>query len=87
MSPDDTIHGANDERPEELGQPIAELERLEHEPTRGFLASLRRRLGRRTLSNQFLVVSWYLPALVFVEFLKLTFDLLLPPKEGEGDGK
>ena len=80
----DEIRGDGPE--DNLGEPIAELESLEreYETSRGFVQRLRRRLARRQLSGQFVVVSWHLPKIVLVEFIKFAFQFWSWPK---GDGK
>ena len=84
MSNDLPPTGADANEDPDLGEPVAELAALEVELRQGFLARLRRRIDRRSLSGEMLVVSWELPKMVLLEFLRLLFDLCSP---SEGDRK
>ncbi len=72
MSDDVPANGAADEQ-EDLGTPV-DLRGLGDEPTRsGFFARVRKKVERRQLTNQFVIVSWHLPKVVLIEFIKLAF--------------
>ncbi|NNF13435.1 MAG: hypothetical protein HKN72_09435 [Gemmatimonadetes bacterium] len=69
---------------EDLGEPIAELRELSHEPPPGFVARLLDRLRRRDLSRQLTTLGWTGFGAVFVEFLKLVFSAFEPSPRDEG---
>ena len=74
-----------DDRDVDPGQPVRSLSELEVQPSAGFLDRLRNKIDRRSVTSQFLSVTWYLPKLVLLEFVTIVFYFLRPADDGEGD--
>lgn len=67
------------------GPPITELRDLERSPSSGFRSRVRRAIERRSVTSQFLSVTWHLPWVILLEFLSMIFEVLGHRSDGEGD--
>ena len=71
----------------DLGAPIAALAQLAEEPEQGFLARVRRRIQRRSLTAQLFDLSCLAPILVFFEYLNLILQAVLGGKNSSDNSK
>jgi hypothetical protein len=63
---------------DDLGEPIAELEGLEEDVSRGFVGRVLSALHRRSLVGQMATMAWTASAQAFFEFLGMLFSLFAP---------
>lgn len=70
--------------PEDGEEPLAELERLDPEVSRGFWSRVHRKIDRRVAAGHVTSFAWNLPRLVFVEFLEIAFELFAPAQGRKG---
>lgn len=61
---------------EETGEPVVELGGLSLDVDERFGRRLRGRIERRLLAGEFVNLAWAAPLLVFLEFLRVPFELL-----------
>lgn len=65
------------------GEPIASLSELEQEVSPQFLASVRKKIYRRTATNQMAAFSWNLPKVILTEMIRLAVYFFSSKKEGK----
>ena len=69
----------------DTGEPIAALAELREDPSRGFLAGIRRRLQRRALVEDVSEFSWLGFTFITMSLVGLVFQLLQLGRRDEGD--
>ena len=68
-------------------EPIGEIASLQEEVPAGFLARLRRRIERRSLTSQIVGFSWEFPKVLLAQLLDFVFSLFTPRQDGGGGSK
>ena len=68
------VHPADGD-PEDLGEPIAELNGYEEDVSRGFIGRVLGTLHRRSLIGQVATMAWTASAQAILEFLGMIFSL------------
>ena len=71
--------------PDDLGEPILELQELVEDPSGGFMGRVLSSLRRRSLVGQMATLVWSASAQAFFEFLGMFFSLFdagRPPEAG-----
>jgi hypothetical protein len=71
--------------PQDLGEPIAELQDLSLEAEPDLYDRVRRRIERRSLASSFMSAAWLVPVLIVMEILTMVFDSIGGGKS-RGDG-
>jgi hypothetical protein len=71
----------------ETGEPIAALSGIEVAPSPGFLARLRNRIERRTVTSQVASFAWHVPVAVLYEFLSMVFAFVGPQGDRKGGSR
>jgi len=66
------------------GEPVAALAGLVQEPSPDFAARVRRRIERRSLASQFLLLTWHMPVAVLLEFLVMIVEICFPGRSKGG---
>jgi len=61
--------------------PIASLSELEQDVSPQFLASIRKKIYRRTAANQMVAFSWNLPGVILMEMIALIAHLFSNTKD------
>jgi len=64
-------------------RPIASLAELEQEVSPHFLGAIRKKIYRRTATNQMLSFSWNLPKVILMEMIMLIGHLLSSSRKGK----
>jgi hypothetical protein len=64
-------------------EPIAALSNLEQEVSPSFLASIRKKIYRRTAANQLAAFSWNLPKVILMEMIMLVAHFFTDRKQGK----
>lgn len=82
--PRDPGTGPPDGEDVDTGLPIEVLSDLELPTRPGFMARVRNRIERRSITSQFVVFSWYLPKVVLLEFLQMLFEFISPSQRPKG---
>ncbi len=67
------------------GEPIEALASLRHETSTGFLAGVRNRILFRRTASHLVDLLWSGPALVFMEFLQMIFELFPRPESDRNE--
>jgi hypothetical protein len=65
------------------GEPIASLSNLEQEVSPQFMASIRKKIYRRTAANQMAAFSWNLPKVILMEMIRLAAYFFSGRKDGK----
>ena len=60
----------------DTGSPIALLDDVQVETKEAFVKNIRKKIDRQSMTNQFLMVSWYFPKILLFEFLEFFFGSL-----------
>jgi hypothetical protein len=81
-----TDSGDPNNPPGEPETPVSELREMEHEVSPEFMRKVRGKIHRKTTTNQFMSLTWYLPKVVLVEMagvLKHVLDTVGGKKESQ----
>jgi hypothetical protein len=70
------MNNMNDNHESDEGPPIASLAELDQEVSPQFLGALRKKIYRRTATNQMVSFSWNLPKVILMEMIMLIGHLL-----------
>jgi hypothetical protein len=72
--------GAGDESPveeDDMGEPVVELRELSLSSDDRFGRRVHRRIERRILAGEFIVLAWTAPMMMLLELLRVPFELLV----------